>query len=204
MNKIGHLLILSVTIFSMSAVSCTKKVASVKISESSYLERATVFPADWAGSWLGDLEIYTKDGLQQQVQMGLDILPTAADSIYTWQISYLVDSVADVRAYSLHILDRTQGHYKIDENNGILLDGYLLGDRFISVFEVMGNVLQSVYTLQKDRLHFEITMHKSASISSSGDTLYGGDKIPNVDSYAVTTYQHAVLYKVEAEVPVED
>lgn len=204
MNKIGHLLILFGTIFLVGSAGCSKKVANAKILESTYLERSSTFPVGWSGSWLGDLEIYTQDGLQQQIQMGLKILPTEIDSIYSWQISYFTDSTADVRAYTLHTFDHTKGHYQIDENNGIVIDAYLLGDKLISVFEVMGNVLQCEYTLQKDRLHFEIAMHKSSAIASSGGTLYKGDKIPVVDSYAVTTYQHGVLYRVATEPHAKD
>src|SRR6185436_7506116 len=46
------------------------------------------FPADWIGQWEGVLKIFTSRGLEKNVTMQLNILPTAVPGRYNWTIIY--------------------------------------------------------------------------------------------------------------------
>jgi len=204
MDKIEHLLILLAGIFSLFVCGCTPKQTVSKISESTYVERSAEFPSDWLGSWVGLLDIYGTAGLQQQIEMELQIAATSADSIYTWQITYMTDDSPDVRSYTLHEIDADAGHYQIDEGNGIVLDAYLMDQKLISVFGVMGNMLQCTYTLDKGELQMEVTMYPDTAEHLTGGDTIAGDTIPVVSSHRVSIYQRAVLQRTTAQLPSMD
>ena len=46
------------------------------------------FPDSWLGKYKGNLMIYGIDSVKMKVEMNLDILKTAIDSIYDWTLTY--------------------------------------------------------------------------------------------------------------------
>ncbi|MCB1318559.1 MAG: hypothetical protein KDK27_21485, partial [Leptospiraceae bacterium] len=59
----------------------------------------TLFPASWAGTWAGRLEIFNPEGKVQEVPMELQI--RNLDTAYTWTIIYGEGEKADRREYLL-------------------------------------------------------------------------------------------------------
>ena len=150
------------------------------------------FPAEWAGVWAGELNIYSPQGLQQSVPMELHILPL--DSFYTWTIVY----GQQPRNYLLKPLQPEQGLYLIDEQNSIGMEATLINGKLYSRFEVMGNLLLSTVEQQADgRLRYEIISGSLEALSTSGGERVNGEDIPEVKAYPVGVQQLAFLRKRE-------
>lgn len=155
------------------------------------------FPDDWLGTWEGTLEIYSNSTLKQSVQMALYNEPTDTVDVYRWAIRYGDNPDEGLRDYKLRVVDKTRGHYVVDEMNSIYLDSYLVLNKLIAPFEVQGNMLQSVYERSCDHLIFEITVSDTKPARLSGNTEFDKESIPEVKSYNVKTYQRAVLNKTK-------
>lgn len=154
------------------------------------------FPESWLGKYQGDLMIYGVDSVKMKINMKLDIVKTANDSIYDWTITYNFKGSNDVRAYSLVVVDKEKGHYVIDEKNSILIDSYLSNNTVLtSFFKVMESYIISTYTKNKNIIVFEIISSKSSPVSSTGNTTVNKEDIPQVDSYGVNGRQKAILKK---------
>ncbi len=177
-----------------------KKESAISPKQNTQLETSDtseklIFPDDWLGYWQGDLNIYGVTGLKQSLPMALDNAVTDIEGEYTWAIIYGQDTIAGRRDYSLKEVDKDNGHYVVDENNGILLDSYLIDNELISVFDVMGNTLTSTYKREDDKMIFEIMMYKSEKNKLTGDTIIGLDTIPAVSTYRPVVRQKAILSK---------
>ena len=156
------------------------------------------FPESWVGKYQGDLMIYGVDSVRMKVDMKLEILKTAKDSIYDWTLRYDLDGKKDVRAYSLKVVDHQKGHYLIDERNSVIIEGYLHNNNvFTSFFNVSNTYIIATYTKKRDSLFFEIIAGDREAVTITGKTKKGEEEIPEVISYLVNGRQKAVLNKVE-------
>jgi len=112
---------------------------------------------------------------------------------YDWQLIY-GDKGQDQRPYVLKAVDTSEGRWVVDENNGILLDGYWIGDRFICTFSVQGSVITSVYWLEHNALQVEMITHRAEAVRESG----GADqRTPSVKAFPLLGYQRATLYRAK-------
>ncbi|MEL6392757.1 MAG: hypothetical protein AAFR97_08375 [Bacteroidota bacterium] len=164
-------------------------------TEESSLTNDTIIPAfpdDFLGRWSGTLRIWRGDGLAQSVPMQLRIEPVD-DSNYTYTIIYGEDEEAGLRDYMLKPVDTANGHWYVDEQNGIFLDGYYLGGIFYESFSVMGSRLTASLELRGDELIYAITSGSEEVVRMSGDTIMDGEEIPHVASYGTNVYQRASL-----------
>ena len=153
------------------------------------------FPDSWLGKYKDDLMIYGVDSVKE---MNLDILKTAIDSIYDWTLTYDLNGNKDVRAYSLNVVNKQKGHYRIDERNSIIIDGYLHNNNvFTSFFKVSNSYIVATYTKNENSLLFEIISGDERAAASTGNTISNGEEIPEVVSYLVNGRQKAVLRKAE-------
>ena len=156
------------------------------------------FPDSWLGKYKGDLMIYGVDSVKMKLEMNLDILKTAIDSIYDWTLTYDLNGNKDVRAYSLNVVNKQKGHYRIDERNSIIIDGYLHNNNvFTSFFKVSNSYIVATYTKNENSLLFEIISGDERAAASTGNTISNGEEIPEVVSYLVNGRQKAVLRKAE-------
>jgi hypothetical protein len=151
------------------------------------------FPKDFIGKWTGSLTWHPAGKEMQTVAMRLNIQPETGKSVYSWQLIY-GDAAKDNRPYHLKPVDTAVGHWVIDENDGILLDGYWIGNRFISAFSVQGNSITAVYWLEGKEMHIEMISTKVVASRESGK---GTAEVPNVLSYPVSSYQKAILFKAQ-------
>jgi hypothetical protein len=142
------------------------------------------FPKDFIGNWTGSLIWHPAGKEVQSVAMRLNIQPDKVNSVYSWQLIY-GDSVKDNRPYHLKPVDTAVGHWVIDENDGILLDGYWIGNRFISVFSVQVNTITAVYWLVGKELHIEMI---SSRVDASRESGKGTEEVPKVLSYPVKSH----------------
>ncbi|MBK9255214.1 MAG: hypothetical protein IPM42_06990 [Saprospiraceae bacterium] len=158
-------------------------------------KNAYTFPDDWLGVWSGTLEIYNQTGLVQKIPMKAEHLVTDTTGVYIWSLVYGEDTIKGRRNYFLKTVDAEKGHYVVDEKNGIFLDSYVIGNKLISNFEVSGNHLVSTYTLEREKILFEIFVSDNKSIRVSGGNLHHDEEIPEVFSFRSKVYQKAILYK---------
>jgi len=150
------------------------------------------FPASWEGEWQGDLHVFQYGNEVQHVSMSLTILPLGTNGQYTWAIQYGKDE-SGLRPYRLIPTDPAKGQFAIDEQNGIVLDGFFQRDTYYSLFSVSGSLLQTRVQRNEDTLIYEITAGPMEALNTTG----GQDSIPAVDSYAIPTLQRAILRRQE-------
>ncbi len=156
-----------------------------------------LFPNQWLGIWEGELQIYKGQEVVQKVPMRVDNLGTDNPDVYIWALTYGSDTIAGRRNYLLKAKDRSRGVWEVDEQNGIFLEGKVVGNTFINVFSVMENTLISFMSVENEQtMKFEIIVYTKESTSKTGDLVHEGESIPAVFSYSITGYQKAVLKKV--------
>lgn len=154
----------------------------------------TTFPDDFLGTWKGMMNWYSIQKAElQQVPMELHV-HASADSTgqYSWQIIY-GENRKDQRPYTLKPADPGRGHWVIDENNGILLDHYWLGSVFSGVFSVDNSTVLSNFRIEQNQMVVEFFGYKTPAVSISGGQ---SPEIPEVESYQMGSYQHAILRKI--------
>jgi hypothetical protein len=150
------------------------------------------FPAAYLGIWKGEL-LWYKTGVTkpQKVNMQLVIQPSDTINQYKWHLSY-GEKNQDNRPYVLKRTDTSASHWIIDEQNGIILDQYLVNNKLIGAFTVQQNTIMNSYSIEKNRLIVEFFTINAGPINTSG----GKEGIPTIMSYQVKGYQKAVLKKV--------
>ncbi len=150
------------------------------------------FPQDFIGKWKGTLEWHRAGNAPQTVNMELYILPsTDTAGQYTWHLIYGSVS-ADSRPYILKAVDTAKGHWVIDEVNGIVLDQYWVGNRFIGSFTVQTSTIVNSYHIENGELIVEFIAYGAKPLATTGK---GNENSPFVDSYAIKSFQRAVLKK---------
>ncbi len=146
--------------------------------------------ASWLGIWKGELKIHTYSDadIRHTLPMELHISKTDSQRVWNWRIIYR-DSTKDDRKYLLRIDDYNKGKYVIDETDGILLEANLFGNKLISRFEVMNSLLEITYTLDGDKILFEVS---SSNLKPTSITQSQAEQV-EVKSYEITSYQTAIL-----------
>ena len=155
------------------------------------------FPESWIGKYVGKLEIFTGQGLVQELPMELHILPIDSTDNYTWTIIYGEDKVEGARNYILIPTDPENGLYTIDEQNTILIEGYLRENNFIQVFSVMQSQIIATTKKTDYGLHWEIIANSTEPVSSTGNDMHEGEEIPEVLTFPVSAYQRAHLVRID-------
>ncbi len=190
-----HFIFLNLLIFSLfyacGTTSELSKVDEAELSEGFELK----FPESAIGYWEGEIFIFQDTGMVQRVPMALDIFEIGESGVWAWHIIYNPGKDEDKRKYLLLEVDKERGMYQIDEDNGIVLDAYLLDKKLISSFSVSNSTLQTVNTFLGDKMVFEVIAGPQEAINTTGNMKVKENEIPPVDSYRVTTYQRATLTK---------
>lgn len=171
-------------------VSC-KTVKSQEAPIASETTNRFSFPKAYFGVYKGDLTI-TNANVEEKIPMEFHLLPTETEGIYHYVIIYNVKDNRQERNYTLKVQDVSQGTYTIDENNGILLDAKVLGNKLYSMFEVQGNLLTTNLTFFENEMIFEITFSNKKAAKLSGTE---GDNFIEVTSYPISTIQKGILQK---------
>ncbi len=153
------------------------------------------FPASWAGTWAGKLELFGEKGLVDTVNMQLEIHPidTSTTGRYTWGMVY-GSKDKDWRPYELVPVAPEKGRWKVDEKNSISMESYLYGPKFLCWFVVQNNRILCTYEkTDANTLVFEVVAGKEAAVSTTGNTKQGEEDIPEVKTYPMGGFQRAIL-----------
>ena len=152
--------------------------------------QSTSFPESWVGNWKGELLWYTVAGTEpKKVSMKLRIRQGDSINKYSWQLIY-GNTGEDNRPYTLIAKDTGKTHWVIDENNGIVLDQYLIGNKLCGAFTVQASTIINNYWLEGGQLFVEFYSFSAKPLSTTGK---GDAETPFVDSYQMKGYQKAVL-----------
>ena len=185
--------------------ACTQKndktEVSVKNNKMSFVESDSVktgfsktgfsktgFPKSWIGSWKGELVIDNTDkDTTMQIPMELNIAPSQKSGRWKWQLVYN----GSPRDYELVAFKTEEGHFKMDEQNTIILDQQLFGNTFLSRYDVAGNLILVSNKLLGNEMLFEVIFSRSDTVNITG----GEGEVPQVKSYPISVYQRAILRK---------
>lgn len=171
-------------------VSCRFKPMPppVEPTPSGQVSAGARFPADWVGRWEGILQVFPASGPQHSVRMRLDVEPLSGP-VYRWRIRYAEGEAGQDRDYRLEVTDVETGAFVIDEQNGIVLPGRLVGGAMVQRFRVKGSDLLAVYRRDGAALRF--------TLFASG--VEGSDAGRSVLAFPVAARQEAVLSRASAD-----
>ncbi|KYG80239.1 hypothetical protein [Roseivirga echinicomitans] len=145
---------------------------------------------NWEGEWAGELKIYNEKGLQQTVDMGLNII-SKSDSLWSWQIIYGSGEQEQLRDYLLYKNKADLNQYILDEQNSIQLYLSHVNQGLYSWFTVTQNELLVSYELIDEEIHFKtIVTTESQSLITGGES-----NSPEVKSQKIRTIQEAILIR---------
>lgn len=149
------------------------------------------FPDDYFGIYKGTLEIEAENGIRE-IPMELHLKPTDTIGKYHYTLIYGEGDMRQERKYTLRDEDPEKGRFTVDENNGIVLDDKLMGNKLYSLFEVQGNLLTTFITFHQDHLVFEITF---ANKENRRVSQAENEEKTEVISYPISTVQRGILKK---------
>ena len=157
---------------------------------------STAFPASWAGTWAGTLDIYAAKGKVQSVPMEVEVarLDTSTQGRYVFSLMY-GSREKDYRPYELVPVDPEKGLWRVDEKNSIAMEAYLRGPKLLCWFTVQGSRILTIYEKTEDAIIFEVVAGSETAVSTTGNTKQGAEDIPEVKTFPFSAYQRAVLRK---------
>lgn len=155
-------------------------------------EKSAQFPDDFFGKYAGTLAISSENS-NQNIPMEFHLMPTDSVGTYTYTLIYGEGTTKQVRDYTLRVENEEKGTYVVDENNGIILDDKVIGNRMYALFEVNGTILTTFITFESEHMVFEIVASPKERKRLSYTT---DERKTEVISYPITTVQRAVLKKL--------
>jgi len=119
----------------------------------------------WAGRWEGECRVTVAQGKLSSVATSLEIRKAAGDGgRYSWIVTYGPGSEAEQRrAYEIVAVDAAQGHYVIDEKNGLKIDAWLVANQIFTPFEIGGTVIAAKYIRMNNGIVMEMPSFEAAN-----------------------------------------
>lgn len=104
----------------------------------------------WEGDWRGTCRLNPAYQGIESFNMRLQVGDTSTERA-AWTLTYeaMGTRPRETRTYEIFAVDARQGHYAIDEHNGLILDSYLLGDTLYSAFTISGNLIPARYEISR-------------------------------------------------------
>lgn len=148
-------------------------------------------PAIWEGAWQGDITVVKSDNTTETVVMRLVVEPIS-ELLHSWRIEYITDKQHSVRNYEIAPGEVGNGHFVIDEKNGILLDCRLFGNTLVSQFQVQDALLFSRCEHQGEAIAMEIVSFNAAEPRRN----VTDEESVEVLSYPCRAFQQGLLRRV--------
>lgn len=147
------------------------------------------FVTQCEGVWTGTMDIYSNGALLPNgPKVSFTVAPIIKDSTWTWRTDYDSPKYGVIsKDYVLKSKDPKNGHYILDEGDGIVLDYQLNGRKMYSVFEVEDIVLTATYELRNDQLIFEVY----SSPKSQDSTQVLSHRVQNVQRVRLLSAEQA-------------
>ncbi len=187
----NHYLVL---LLSLCMIACKSTKQANQINASDNLQNQNfLFPIDWVGQYVGDLNIYDGKSDSLQGKMKLIIDNPDGNGFYPWTIIY---GDNDIRSYGLEAINPEKGHYRIDEYNSIKIDAYLRKNHFVSRFSVLESDLVVDYERVNNGIEVSFFISTERPVNISGDEIIAKDTIPLVGAFEILVVQNAFLKKI--------
>ncbi len=150
------------------------------------------FPQGWEGSWEGRVEYTTTLGISMDVYSALHVQSTMSDDTVNFTIVYGEDST-DIRDYQL-IKSKEDYEWVLDEQNGIVLQSYFIGNQLVNLFEVQGTLIMAIYELKEKEVLMQMYAFDATDKYESGlDT----KESPIVNSFYLKSYSRSILSRLQ-------
>ncbi|TMP40504.1 hypothetical protein CWB96_03145 [Pseudoalteromonas citrea] len=151
---------------------------------------SSTIPDGWAGLYKGECDLISPQrGAYLNFAMSLEIANQENGEV-SWVLTYGSAPSQSIRNYNLLTIDETKGHYAIDENNGIIIDQFLVGNEFVSMFEIGSSKIQTTYALNSNGT-LDVSMD-NFTFETIRDAKVGPYTVAN---YGVKVKQKCRLYK---------
>ena len=156
------------------------------------------FPADWLGSYEGELEMWNAErGALQKFPMQVKITETDTANRYRWWSKMVFNGKDIIKDYNIFRTDdMPPNHYLMDENNGIYLDRILLDNSFYDYFQVGNLGIYGITRRVPAGMTFEMASFQLASVTYSRYESNNA-QVDSVASYKVTNTQKALLKRID-------
>lgn len=142
------------------------------------------FPEKCSGIWSGKMYIFNQGKVADSVDIRLTIEKSDKNN-YIWKTEYLSPKYPLVKDYLMKLPQDGSNKFMLDEGDGIVLVGYLFGNKMYFVFETSGILLTSSYELINDQLVFEVSSGSKIEESETKEVM----------NYTVKNIQRVVLQK---------
>jgi hypothetical protein len=152
-------------------------------------------PSSWLGSYKGNMEIFTPNGLQQAVVVQLDLFIMDRENYWNYNMSYLSPQGEVLSTKAYHIFyDETNKKLWMDEGDSLLIEMTRMGNCLFDHYELSGMFFNSSLCQQEEDLVFEISGgQKKASYKSP--FIEEADGV--VESMRVSFLQRVVLKPIK-------
>lgn len=163
-------------------------------------------PDEWLGLWSGTSTAHLRDGRTLEFATALEVRPKAGEpGVWSWTLVYGEGDQRQVRAYELLAVPDMPGvpgvpggpgRFRIDEQNGIVLEQLLVGTAMYGRFVVGGSDIAGVYRLAEDGASMELELVTYAAPPDGVET--GGEgNVPAVYTAVPVAVQRGRLAKVD-------
>lgn len=142
-------------------------------------------PAAFVGEWEGSMQ-WAKVGEPEAtvVAMTFALLPANKAGTFRYELGYN----GNQRKYLLLPQDEKKGQWKVDEQNGIVLDTYLAHGALVSVFQVDSFTIATTFVREKDVLKVQMTTFDHTPVLAERKP-----NLPAIGTFRVRSIQYATL-----------
>ncbi|AFC25704.1 hypothetical protein [Saprospira grandis] len=128
------------------------------------------FPKDWEGRYEGEMHWYVNGQLRGKIPCRHEVL-AKKPGVWSWTTEFDSSQLVPKAVLKDYLLiedkSQAQGHYILDEQDGILIDMILMGNSLYSQFEVGNNKITTVDRLEGNTLYKEIIMAPKDKVRKS-------------------------------------
>ena len=121
------------------------------------IQAQSPFPELCEGSWKGEMYWFQDGTVRDTILVHMEVASIADTAGWTWKTVYESPDMTITKDYRIFQKGPGNHEFILDEGDGILLESYAFGNKLYGLFELQGTFFNSCYTLEGDRLIFEIT-----------------------------------------------
>lgn len=157
------------------------------------------FDADsWVGKYAGMMQLSSINGWKDEVHVEFEFSEVIKDSVWTYAMCYKSEKLGEmVKDYRIIKVNGTvKSAFKLDEQDGIVIDMTYMNNSFFAMFEVEGMIHTSCMSLQETTIRFEMFGSNLESPSNITTSEPLGD---SNESYTVSSYKPSYAQTVMLE-----
>lgn len=159
------------------------------------------FDADsWIGKYAGTMQLSSINGWKDEVQVEFEFSEVIEDSVWRYTMCYKSEKLGEmIKDYRiLKAIGSVKSEFKLDEQDGIVIDMTYMNHSFFALFEVEGMIHTSSMCLQGSTIRFEMfgsNLESPTNITTS-EPLGDSNETYTVSSYKPSYAQTVSLKKI--------